>query len=138
MEGRAIAILEDNPTLRELLREVLEGEGHLVTVCHSLLEVHQAAISGATLAIADTWGPGQLTLGPAERQQIVDLARLVPTILISGRAWAEHTGAQELGLAGLLPKPFDLQTWTDLVETLQQAPPASARSTRSMQERGGQ
>ena len=46
MEGRAIAILEDNPTLRELLREVLEGEGHLVTVCHSLLEVHQAASAG--------------------------------------------------------------------------------------------
>jgi hypothetical protein len=98
-------------------------KGHLVIACRSLLEVHQAALRGATLAIADTWGPGQVTLGPAERQQIVDLARLVPAILISGRVWASHVCARDLGLAGLLLKPFDLQTLIELVDTLQ--PPAS-------------
>jgi DNA-binding response OmpR family regulator len=128
MVGRAIAMLEDDPSLRELLREVLESEGHLVIMCQSLLEVHQAAIRGASLVIADTWGPGQATLGAAERQQILDLARLVPTILTSGRAWASHAYAQDLGLAGLLVKPFDLWTLIALVETLQgQAPLASTR-----------
>src|SRR5919199_4390256 len=54
-----------------MLRDVLDGEGYSVVVCRSLLEVHQAAVRGAGLAIVDSWGPGCLTLSPPEREQSV-------------------------------------------------------------------
>src|SRR5438309_10195808 len=114
-----IAIFDDDATLRELLRDVLELEGCSVVVCSSLMELHQAAVRGAMLAIVDGWGSGHLTLGYIERQQIIDLARLVPTVLMSGRTWAAKVTAGELGLVALLPKPFDLQALLDIVRARQ-------------------
>ena len=72
----------------------------------------------------------------AEREQIMALARLVPTVLASGRAWAAEVSAAELGLAALLPKPFDLQALLDVVRTRQRShdhawsPPSKAESLR--------
>ncbi len=114
-----IASFDDDATLRELLRDVLEVEGCSVVVCSSLMELHQAAVRGAVLAIVDGWGSGHLTLGDIERQQIIDLARLVPTVLMSGRTWAAKVTAAELRLVALLPKPFDLQALLDIVRARQ-------------------
>ncbi len=114
-----IASFDDDATLRELLRDVLELEGCSVVVCSSLMELHQAAVRGAMLAIVDGWGSGHLTLGDIERQQIINLARLVPTVLMSGRTWAAKVTAGELGLVALLPKPFDLQALLDIVRARQ-------------------
>jgi len=106
-----IASFDDDATLRELLRDVLELEGCSVVVCSSLMELHQAAVRGAMLAIVDGWGSGHLTLGDIERQQIINLARLVPTVLMSGRTWAAKVTAGELGLVALLPKPTSKRCW---------------------------
>jgi DNA-binding response OmpR family regulator len=110
-----IAIFDDDATLLWLLCEVLEGEGFAVVACTSLLEVHQAAVRGAALAIVDTWGPGHSVLCEPEREQIRALARLVPTVLVSGRAWTARMSAAELGLVALLPKPFDVEALLDIV-----------------------
>ena len=131
-----IAIFDDDATVLGLLQDVLESEGFAVIVCRSPLELHQAAIRGATLAITDSWGPGHRMLDQAEREQIMALARLVPTVLASGRAWAAEVSAAELGLAALLPKPFDLQALLDVVRTRQRShdhawsPPSKAESLR--------
>jgi DNA-binding NtrC family response regulator len=113
MRAQTIAVFEDDDVLRELLRDVLEGDQQVVVVCASPWELHQAALRGATLAITDTWGPSHLTLEHEEREQIEAVARLLPTILISGRTWTAHASARELGLVALLPKPFDMD---DLLE----------------------
>jgi DNA-binding response OmpR family regulator len=57
----------------------------------------------------------------------MDLGRLVPTILITGRSWATTVDADELGLVAVLPKPFDLHTLMDI---------AAARVRRSESESG--
>jgi DNA-binding NtrC family response regulator len=111
-----IAIFDDDIVVRELLRDVLEVAGCTVVLCSSLMELHQAATCGAVLAIVDSWGSGQVSLGELERQQVIDLARRVPTILMSGRMWASNvTTLDELGLVAILPKPFDLQALLDIV-----------------------
>jgi hypothetical protein len=51
----------------------------------------------------------------------MDLARVVPAVLICARAWAAKTSAGELGLVALLPKPFDLQDLMDIVRTSKRA-----------------
>jgi DNA-binding response OmpR family regulator len=101
-----------------LLRDLLQGEGFRVVSCSSLLELHQAAVGEANLVLTDTWGPSHLTLTACERQQIMDLARLVPTILLTARTWAAHASAYDLGLAAVVSKPFDLES---LVNTIRQS-----------------
>jgi DNA-binding NtrC family response regulator len=103
-----IAIYDDDASIREVLCELLELEGFRAVACTSVLQLHQAAVDGARLAIADTWGPSHLSLEHQEREQIQALARLVPTILISGRDWTARMAAAELGLVALVQKPFNV------------------------------
>jgi len=103
-----VAIYEDDAGIRTVLLDLVEMEGFEVLVCRSIFELHQAAIAGARVAIADSWGAGYEILGDPERDQIRALASVVPTILISGRRWATTVPRDELGLAALLTKPFDV------------------------------
>jgi DNA-binding NtrC family response regulator len=103
-----VAIYEDDAAIRTVLLDLLEMEDLDAVVCMSLFELHQAAIAGARVAIADSWGSSYDVLDSDEREQICALARLVPTVLISGRAWAATMAECELSLAALLTKPFDV------------------------------
>src|SRR3954470_22604681 len=105
----AVALYEDDVGIRTLLLDLLEGEGFATTVCASLLEVHQAACKDARVAVVDSWGASYQTLEAGERDQIRALARLIPTILLSGRTWAEQVNADELSLVALVKKPFDIE-----------------------------
>lgn len=111
--GRAmsacVAIYEDDAGIRALLVDLLEMEALDVVVCGSVFELHQAAIAGARVAITDSWGSSYEILDSGEREQIRALARVVPTILISGRGWAAAVDGSELDLAALLAKPFDVE-----------------------------
>ena len=93
-------LLEDDAVLLQILQEVLEEEGLAVTVSRSFFQTCAAAASGQfALAVVDGWGESSFQLEELERQQLQQLARLVPTILVSGRVWAQHAAAEELGLA---------------------------------------
>jgi DNA-binding response OmpR family regulator len=116
-----IAMFDDDASVLGLLQDAFESEGFAVVVCRSVVELHQAAVRGASLAIVDSWGTDHVTLGEPERQQIMTLARLVPTVLVSGRAWTARVSAAELGLAALLPKPFELEALLDIARALQQS-----------------
>jgi DNA-binding NtrC family response regulator len=104
----SVVIYEDDDGIRTVLVDVLEMEGLDVGVCTTVFELHQAAIAGARVAITDSWGKSYEVLDTAEREQIRALARMLPTILISGRGWAAAADEYDLGLAGLLTKPFDV------------------------------
>ena len=96
--GPRVLLMEDQEVLLALLEELLTDDGIAVTVSRSLAETYAAAASGAiAVAVVDSWGASHETLEPAERQQIQHLAQLVPTVLVSGRVWARHVTAQELG-----------------------------------------
>lgn len=50
----AVAIYEDDAGIRTVLLDLVEMEGFDVLVCSSVFELHQAAIAGARVAIADS------------------------------------------------------------------------------------
>jgi DNA-binding NtrC family response regulator len=70
------------------------------------------------MVITDTWGPTYVHLGADERQHIEALARTVPTILMTGHTWATGTQLDELGLAALFVKPFDLDAMLRAVQAV--------------------
>ncbi len=111
-----ILLLEDEPVIRDLLEAVLADEGHAVRACASRDQLMVAArdVPGA-LALVDFWGTSYQALGDDEREEVLALARTVPTILVSGRAWVGRECADELGLLALVPKPFDVDDLVDLV-----------------------
>ena len=111
-----VLLLEDDPMIRDLLDAILTDEGHDVRPCGSHDQLLAAARDiPASLALVDFWGNSHQELTAEERQEVVDLARTVPTILVSGRSWMRAVCPDELGLLAFVPKPFDVDALTSLV-----------------------
>jgi DNA-binding response OmpR family regulator len=104
-----IALYEDDPMISIVLEEVFADEHLNVLRCASLIKIQSAVGAGdIDVAVADTWGPGNGTLGDLERDQIIELGRHVPLILITGRAWAAKLPQGALGTVVIVQKPMDL------------------------------
>ncbi len=118
MSRPRILILEDDLALRGLLQEVLQLEDFEVILRDSFDEIRAAAAEGrADIIVADFWGGPQRALSEAGREQIRELARLLPIILLTGRMWATEMTAEELGARALMRKPFDLEDLLSAIQT---------------------
>ncbi len=115
MAGR-ILLLENDPSLRDLFRDVLAEHGHGVQVCSSPIHVRTLADEeSGSVAVVDAWGASQQALSEEECREIRELARTVPTIMVTGRTWAETVRAEDLGLVAIVRKPLDVFALGDLV-----------------------
>ena len=109
MSRGRVLLLEDDLALRGLLHEVLGLEDFEVVLCESYETIRAAAASAqGDIIVADFWGAAQRTLSDSGRAQIVELALLMPVVLLTGRNWAYGVTAEELGAWALMHKPFDL------------------------------
>lgn len=116
-----VYLFEDDDSLRELLTEVLREElGAEVGVCASIALVReQCALRRPDMIVADFWGTSHLRLAEDERSEISALAALAPTVLVSARNWVVDADSADLGVAGLVTKPLDINRLIDLLrETL--------------------
>lgn len=116
-----VYLFEDDDSLRELLTEVLREElGAEVGVCASIALVReQCALRRPDMIVADFWGTSHLRLAEDERSEISALAALAPTVLVSARNWVVNADSADLGVAGLVTKPLDINRLIDLLrETL--------------------
>ena len=111
-----VLLLEDDAMIRDLLDAVLTDEGHVVRACASREQLLAATSEQpGALAVVDFWGESHHELSDEERREVVDLARTVPTILVSGRTWMGTTCPEELGVLAFVPKPFDVDALAALV-----------------------
>jgi len=101
-----VLLLEDDTSFRQVLVELLEAEGLTVSTCDSYALLCEAARSGPKcVVLADFWGSSHAQLSPSERDQIRHLGRQAPTILLTGRAWAETATPEDLNIVTVSFKP---------------------------------
>ena len=113
-----VLLLEDDAGIRDLLALVLADDGHDVRPCESAEEiVDLAATTPDALAVVDFWGTSHATLAADERDVLTDFAHAVPTVLVTGRDWASEEMAEEIGLAALVRKPFDVAEMSEVVRS---------------------
>jgi two-component system, NtrC family, nitrogen regulation response regulator NtrX len=117
----SILVVEDDPEVRELIRDVLDSEGFEVdTAADGQSALEKAAARRPSLVVLDLTLP--LLSGPELAAQ---LSRLVdgpiPILVISGDGLAASK-AQEMGAFGYLHKPFEID---DLVQSVSRALAAS-------------
>ncbi|GMU54122.1 MAG: hypothetical protein AMXMBFR33_32680 [Candidatus Xenobia bacterium] len=110
-----ILVLEDDPDMRDLLREVLTSHGYeVVSVARGEEAVQQAASAHFDLIVADIRMEGMDGLEALERtkKQQPDIGSLV----VSGYASDEEVArAQSLQVGGYLRKPFRMNEFLNLV-----------------------
>jgi CheY-like chemotaxis protein len=115
-QQRRVLVLEDEPDFRRVLVELLAGEGFEVTTCDSYAALWSADIEhDPAVVLADFWGTSHIELSPCERDEIRALGGQVPTILLTGRAWALQADAADLNVNCILAKPVVLD---DILEQI--------------------
>ena len=116
-----VLIIEDSYLFGEFVADAatLAGAGSIEVAESQAAAERAAARRAPDLIIADAWGESTTTLDPAERQSIVDLARQCPLIMATGREWAARVDPAELGLVGLLLKPFELEDLLVVMRSLE-------------------
>src|SRR5918911_712499 len=118
MSRGRVLLLEDDLALCGLLEEALASEELEVVTYDSFQSLHAAALAQqADVVVADFWGGAHRALDDVARQQLQELGRLLPVVLLTGRSWAVGTTAEQLGVRAIVHKPFDLN---DLIETVNQ------------------
>jgi CheY-like chemotaxis protein len=105
-----ILLIDDDPTLGDVLPDILAQAGHSVDVAQDglqALSLLRGCGSRPDLILLDLVMPGMD--GPAfRREQLRDPAlRAIPTVIVSARAEAD-AAAHHLQAAGFLPKPIEL------------------------------
>jgi DNA-binding response OmpR family regulator len=118
MPSGTVLLLEDDDSIRDLLSLVLSEDGHDVRPCDSAEEiVDLAAATPDALAVVDFWGTSHASLASDERDLLSNFAHTVPTVLVTGRDWASEQVVQDLGLAALVRKPFDVDEMSEVVRS---------------------
>jgi CheY-like chemotaxis protein len=114
-----ILVVDDEPTLRSVIRRCLVREGHTVLVAESgerALELSRQHQGQLDLLVTDVVMPGFSGLELAERlrQDRCDL----PVLFISGFTFEECVPAAGVANMAYLPKPFDTQVLAAQVREL--------------------
>ena len=116
--GRGVLVVDDDPTIRELVSVLLEAEGY---------QVKEASNGREALGLLEQWSPDVIVLdmlmpimdGVAflDSQQASPRLRRIPVIVMSASFRLKHEGERSAASA-LLPKPFRIDELLAHPETL--------------------
>lgn len=108
--GRSILVVDDEPAITRLLRQVLEADGHFVAVAadgRAALEC--VARSRPDLIVLDLDMPGIGGFEVCRQLKAAAATRLLPVLVLTGTGVANaRLKAWELGADGFLAKPFQI------------------------------
>jgi len=126
--SEAILLLEDEPALRELVREVLEAAGYTVMTGATPKEALQSALDARTaldLVLTDVVMPN--LSGKEAAARVRDVHPGTPVLFMSGYTDEAigHHGVLE-ATENFLQKPFTTEVLLNKIRQVLQAPPSSA------------
>jgi DNA-binding response OmpR family regulator len=117
-----VLVVENDPAVGCLLADLLAGEGHAALGARTPDEGLARARTGrwdACLTDGFWW-----SVGAELRGYLGDLAACCPVILMTAQGWARSARPADLGVAAVVPKPFDLDDLLGALATVASPPPA--------------
>ena len=121
MSSARILVAEDDPALREALRDVLALAGYAASACVPSDTVTAARADPPDLIILDHLMPGLDGLSVLRALQADPRLRGIPVILLTGAA---HDLPPHPGVAAIVEKPFQMVPLQDTVRSLLASRPA--------------
>jgi CheY-like chemotaxis protein len=102
-----ILVVDDEPAIRELIVAVLEDEGYVAIGAHSGSKALELVVNEQPdLVLLDIMMPEMDGREAYRRIRLLPDAGRVPVVMMSAAYSADRTPQ---GVAGFLPKPFDLE-----------------------------
>ncbi|MFA7249996.1 MAG: response regulator [Dehalococcoidia bacterium] len=108
MTGERILVVEDEPAILNLVREVLAEEGYEVTHATNGADALQAIAVGATfdLVVLDMWMP--VVNGWQFAAALTERGLRVPLLVMTAASSHAPAYARDIGAIGFIGKPFDV------------------------------
>src|SRR5215210_6510577 len=101
-----VLVIESDPSISAVLADLLADEGHVSDVATTTADgLRRARAAPWDACLTDGFWPEVVADG---RAYLADLAACCPVVLVSARDWARHARPADLGVAAVIPKPFDL------------------------------
>ena len=117
---RRILVVDDEPTLRELLGDVLWDEGYtILTAADGKAALQVVAHEAPDLVLMDVMMPGPDGQETARAMRAEANGAAIPIVLMSA---AVNLAPLDADVSGFVPKPFDLDDLLDLVARLLAGP----------------
>lgn len=118
--SRRVALIVRDQPLRRLLEPLLRDDGWTILSPPSLPALLDAsgqpqAGLDVDLALVD-WGLTGGLLSESRRSDLQVLNSLLPLVLIVPGSWTRHLRAEDVGVAALVGRPFDLPYLLPLLE----------------------
>lgn len=108
-----VHLLLGDRAMRDLLTELLSEDGWTVEQHSTLLGLWSAASeTEGSVAVVD-WSKTEGMLAEKNRDQRALLAQQVPIVVLVPAGWTRLLSAADLGVAALVPRPFDLSMLLD-------------------------
>ncbi|NTU78007.1 MAG: response regulator [Chloroflexales bacterium] len=112
MSKHSILIVDDEPTILDLIREILESEGFTVLVAPSgVVALHLLQQTPVSLVLTDLMMPQLNGMDLARRLRADPKTAQIPLVLMSA---ALPTGVSDM-FVEVLPKPFPIEKVVQLV-----------------------
>lgn len=130
---RRVLLVEPNAALRSAIVDVLSAEHYRVEACDSLEEVLRSAHGHDSDVALVAWQRMDGLLAEEHKHHLAELTQRLRLVLMVPRGWARVLESADLGVAALVPKPFNAE---ELVLTLRRvmlhpiAKPESAATAR--------
>ena len=103
-----ILLAEDDPSIAAVEAELLAAVGHSVTLASTPARARALARAQPwDVILADMFGASYRGVQPSDRRFLRAMSASGPVIVVSARSWVAHARPTELGVAAIVPKPFD-------------------------------
>ncbi len=108
-------VVDDDPAIREVIQAVLESEGYEVQVARDgPTALSLAAVRRPAMVLCDMWMPGMN--GSEVAAEMRRHHGAAPPLVVMTATGDARKWAWEMGAAGHLPKPFDIDGLLAIVE----------------------
>lgn len=116
-----ILIIEDDPDIRAMVRDILEEESYLCTEASCLDDAYEALHASFDAAIVDVWLGQGVQDGLLVLQHMKTHHPLIPVLMMSGHSTLDiAVQALKHGAFDFLEKPFDTQRLQQVVRRMVQ------------------
>jgi len=116
--GPFVLIVEDEPKIRDLLREQLEAEGYLTEAVGNIAEARYCIeVEAPDLILLDLMLPIEHGWTFLQTRREDALLASIPVVAMSAAPEALLLEAEHLGADAFLSKPFDLDAMTALIHS---------------------
>jgi DNA-binding response OmpR family regulator len=117
-----VLVIESDPPICGLLAELLADEGHVSDGATTTADgLRRARAAPWDACVTDGFWPEAVG---ETRTYLADLTCCCPVVLLSARDWARSARPAELGVAAVVPKPFDLDDLLGALARVARPPPA--------------